>query len=214
MIASFVTTIAAGIPWTVLLTVSAFGTGIVFGIPICMMLMSRIIILSLLGKFIVLMLRSVPPIVWLFFIFFGIGSAWAEVSPFEAAWIGLGLITAANMAEVYRGAFAALSPGQHEAATALGLPLRHRFVDVIGPQVVRVAIPSAATYAISLLKDTAIASTIGVHEIAFQAYHLSQSTFHSLDLFAVAALLYILISLPMAWLTRWADHAMKRGLAR
>ena len=100
------------------------------------------------------------------------------------------------------------------AASALNLPSRHRFLDVIGPQLLRVALPSAATYAIGLLKDTAISSTIGVNEIAFQAYHTSQRTFHSLDIYAIAGALYILISLPMAWATRWADVRLRARVAR
>lgn len=167
-----------------------------------------------LARFIILTMRSVPPIVWLFLIFFGFGSGLLQISPFEAAWIGLGLIVAANMAEVYRGAFTAIPAGEREAAIALGLPLQYRFRDVIAPQLVRIALPSAATYAINLLKDTAIASTIGVHEIAFQAYHLSQETFHSLDIFAIAGLFYIVISLLAAWVSRHMSRSMKLGLAR
>jgi polar amino acid transport system permease protein len=214
MIGAFFTTIAQGIPWTIALTVSAFATGALLGLPLCMMLMSPARPLRWLARLLVLTLRSVPPIVWLFFIFFGIGSGLLEISPFQAAWIGLGLITAANMAEIYRGAFAAIHPGQREAAIALGLPGRYRFMDVVAPQLLRIALPSCGTYAIGLLKDTAISSTIGVNEIAFEAYHLSQRTFHSLDVFAVAGLLYVLISLPMAWIAHWADRSMRRRLAR
>jgi len=167
-----------------------------------------------LGAALTLTLRAIPPIVWLFFIFFGIGFGYLQISPFAAGAIGLGLITAANMAEIYRGALAAIHPGQWEAAFALNLSSRHRFIDVIGPQLLRVALPSGATYAIGLLKDSAISSTIGVNEIAFQAYHTSQRTFHSLDVYAIAGLLYILISLPMAWATRWADIRLRARVAR
>ena len=214
MTGGYFNTIAAGIPWTITLTVVAFSTGVILGVPVWAMLMSRLRGVRWAARLMILTFRSIPPIVWLFLIFFGVGSGSSVIGPFQAAWIGLGLITAANMAEIYRGAFAALHPGQREAAIALGMPFRHRFLDVIAPQMVRVAIPSAATFAISLLKDTAIASTIGVHEIAFQTYHLSQTTFHSLDLFAIAGLLYIAISLPIAWLAHWADRTMRRSIAR
>lgn len=210
----FLAVVAAGAPWTIALTVSSFATGAILGLPLCLMLLSAWKPLQWLARFIILTMRSVPPIVWLFLIFFGFGSGLLAISPFEAAWIGLGLIVAANMAEVYRGAFAAIPAGEREAAIALGLPLRHRFLDVIAPQLVRIALPSAATYAISLLKDTAIASTIGVHEVAFQAYHLSQETFHSLDIFAIAGLFYIAISLLTAWAARHVDCSLKRSLAR
>lgn len=213
MNAAFLSTIAAGIPWTIALTLLAFATGVVLGIPIWAMLMSRQVWLRWIARFLILTFRSIPPIVWLFLIFFGTSFSGLAIGPFQAAWLGLGLITAANMAEIYRGAFTALHHGQFEAAMALGMPTRYRWLDVVAPQMIRVAIPSAATFGISLLKDTAIASTIGVHEIAFQTYHLSQATFRSLDLFAIAGLLYILISLPIAWLAHWADRSLRRSLA-
>jgi polar amino acid transport system permease protein len=56
-----------------------------------------------------------------------------QIDPFEAATAGLALITAANMAEIYRGAVTAIHHGQWEAAFALNLSSRHRFIDVIGP---------------------------------------------------------------------------------
>jgi polar amino acid transport system permease protein len=206
--------IAAGIPWTLALTAVAFVIGAILGQPLCAMRFSHSTAVRLLATALILTFRSIPPIVWLFLIFFGLGSGYLQISPFQAAAAGLGLITAANMAEIYRGALAAIHPGQWDAAFALNLSTRHRFLDVIGPQLLRVALPSSATYAIGLLKDSAIASTIGVSEIAFQAYHTSQRTFHALDIYAIAGLLYIVMSLPMAWLTRWADVKLRARVAR
>ncbi len=196
------------------MTLVSFLIGALLGLPLCAMRFSRVSAVRFLASAMILTLRSIPPIVWLFFIFFGIGSGYLQMSPFEAAAAGLGLISSAYMAEIYRGALAAIHAGQWEAASALNLSMRHRFVDVIGPQLLRVALPSGATFAIGLLKDTAISSTIGVHEIAFQAYHTSQRTFHSLDVYAIAGLLYIVISLPMAWVTRWADVRLRARVAR
>jgi polar amino acid transport system permease protein len=206
--------IAAGIPWTLALTAVAFVIGAVLGQPLCAMRFSRLAAVRFLATALILTFRSIPPIVWLFFIFFGLGSGYLQISPFQAAAAGLGLITAANMAEIYRGAFSAIHPGQWDAAFALNLSTRHKFLDVIGPQLLRVALPSSATYAIGLFKDSAISSTIGVSEIAFQAYHTSQRTFHALDVYAIAGLLYILISLPVAWLTRRADVKLRARVAR
>ena len=214
MTLEIIRSIAIGIPWTLAVTAAAFAVGAVLGLPLCAMRFSRVGVIRYLGNALTLALRAIPPIVWLFFIFFGIGFGYLQISPFEAATAGLGLITAANMAEIYRGALAAIHHGQWEAAFALNLSARYRFVDVIGPQLLRVALPSAATYAIGLLKDSAISSTIGVNEIAFQAYHTSQRTFHSLDVYAIAGLLYIAISLPMAWATRWADVRLRARVAR
>ncbi len=202
-----------GIPFTLALTALSFVVGALLGLVLCAMRLSKFVLLRMLASTLILVLRAIPPIVWLFFIFFGIGSGYLQLDPFSSAAIGLGLITAANMAEIYRGALSAIHAGQWEAATVLNLSGRHLFVDVIGPQLLRVALPSAATYLIGLLKDSAVASAIGVHEIAFQAYHLSQETFRGLDIYAAAGLLYIVISLPIAWLARWTDIRLRATVA-
>lgn len=214
MILEIFTAIAAGIPWTIALTAASLAIGMALGAPLCAMRMSAHHLPVFLATGVILTFRSIPPIVWLFFIFFGIGSGYIQFSPFVAGAIGLGLITAANMAEMYRGAFAAIHKGQWEAARALNLGSNSQLWDVVGPQVARIALPSVATYAIGLLKDTAIASTIGVTETAFQAYHVSQRTFHGLDVYAIAGLLYILMSLPIAYLARWMDIRLRAKVAR
>jgi polar amino acid transport system permease protein len=206
--------VLVGIPFTLALTLAAFVFGAVLGLPLCAMRMSRNRFTSLLAMALILTFRAIPPIVWLFIIFFGIGFGYLQLDPFSSAAIGLGLITAANMAEIYRGSLSAIHIGQWEASTVLNLSARHRFVDVIGPQLARVALPSATTYVIGLLKDTAVASAIGVHEIAYEAYHLSQQTFRGLDIYAAAGLLYIVISLPIAWLARWTDTRLRAAVAR
>jgi polar amino acid transport system permease protein len=214
MTADIIWTIAAGIRWTLALTFVALAIGVCLGAPLCAMRLSRNALVRLLGTAVILTFRSIPPIVWLFFIFFGVGFGYLQVTPFQAGALGLGLITAANMAEIYRGALAAIHPGQWEAARVLNLGSLSQLIDIVGPQLVRIALPSVATYAIGLLKDSAIASTIGVPEIAFQAYHVSQRTFRGLDVYAAAGLLYILISLPMAAFARWADMRMRARVAR
>jgi polar amino acid transport system permease protein len=207
-------TIASGALWTLALTLASLVIGIVVGAILCAMRASQSSLLGAIAAILILTFRSVPPIVWLFLIFFGIGAEIIQVQPFEAAAIGLGLITGANLGEVFRGSLAAIHHGQWEAARALSFSRRSRFIDIIGPQLLRVALPSVATYSIGLLKDTAIASVIGVPEIAFQASHVSQRTFIGLEVFAVAGALYILISMPIAWLTRLIDRRLRLRVAR
>lgn len=136
------------------------------------------------------------------------------ISPFNAALAGLGLIAAANMAEIYRGALASIHFGQWEASSALNLGRWSTLTDVVAPQAFRVALPSAASYLIGLMKETAVASTIGVSELAFQGNQLSQLTFRGLEVFALVGMFYILLSLPVAWLSRVADSYLQAKVAR
>lgn len=214
MTAAMVTTILGGVWWTISLSLAALAIGIVLGAALCAMRTSGVRVLDAIAALLILAFRSVPPIVWLFLIFFGIGSELVAFTPFQAAAIGLGLITAANLAEIFRGALAAIHVGQWEASRALSLPPLYRLVDVIIPQLLRVSLPSIVSYGIGLIKDTAIASTIGVPEIAFKASQVSQSTFKGLESFALAGALYIVLSIPIALASRAADRTLRARVAK
>jgi polar amino acid transport system permease protein len=206
--------ILSGIPWTIAITLGAFTMGALLGIPLCAMRVSKSGILRYMATMIILILRSIPPIVWLFFLYFGIGSGYLQVGPIESSIIALGLITSANLAEIYRGALKSIHVGQWEASHALNMPRWSIFKDIMVPQLVRVILPSATSYMIGLLKDSAIASTVGVTEVAFQANFVSRRQFQGLEVFAVAGFFYILISLPIAAIARYTDGVMRAKVAR
>jgi len=209
-----VLTILAGLPWTLALTAAALALGVVLGVPVALARRSRLLPVWLAAAVFIAVTRSIPPLVWLFIIFFGLGTGYIQISPFVAATAAFGLIATANMAEIYRGGLMAIQHGQWDAAEVLGLGRIHTFADVIAPQAVRVSLPSAASYAIGLLKDTATASTIGVIELTFQANQLAQRNFSGLYAFGIAAAIYILVSLPVAWLARSADFYLRAKVAR
>ena len=213
MTVEIILTIVRGARWTLALTITSLAFGVLVGALLCAMRVSGSKLLNAVAVVLILTFRSVPPIVWLFLIFFGVGSSLVQIGPFLAASIGLALITGANLGEIFRGALAAIHPGQWEAVRALGIPPIAAFLDVIGPQLIRVALPSVATYSIGLLKDSAVASVIGVQDLAFEASHVSQRTFRGLEVFAVAGAVYILISLPIAWAARVIDLHLRSKVA-
>jgi polar amino acid transport system permease protein len=213
MIANFLH-ILSGLPWTVALMASAFIAGAALGLPLMLMRCAPFAPLRFAVIVLFSVVRAVPPIVWVFIVFFGLGNGLISISPFVGCLTAFGVIAAVNMAEVYRGGLIAIHHGQFEAAKALNLSPRQTFADVVAPQMFRVALPSSATYAIGLFKDTAIASTIGVRELTYQANYLYQLTFHGLQIFAILGLIYIVISLPVAWISRELDRYIRAKVAR
>lgn len=203
-----------GLPWTLALMGAAFVTGAVLGLPLMMARRSGLLPVRLVAIVLFAIVRAIPPLVWVFIIFFGIGFGLIPMSPFVACLVAFGLIAAINMAEIYRGGVIAIHFGQMEAARALNLSRWHIFADVVAPQMFRVALPSSATYAIGLFKESAIASTIGVPELAYQANYLAQITFRGLEVFGMVGVIYILISLPVAWLSRVVDARIRVRVAR
>lgn len=203
-----------GLVWTVTLTASAFAIGSLLGALLLAARVGPVGLLRFLAMVLIQIIRGLPPLLWLFIIFFGVGMGIMPVRPFTAALIGFSLIAAANMAEIYRGALSAIPHGQWEASAALNFGRWFTIRDVVAPQLVRVALPSAAAYLIGLLKETAIASVIGVTDLAFFGRQLSQLTFKGLEVYAVVGLLYIALSLPIAWASRVTDARLRARVTR
>lgn len=203
-----------GVLTTVVITASAFVLGGVLAAPLVAMRMAKRPWVRLPALILVEVTRAVPPLVWLFIIYYGIGSGAIKFDSMQAAIIGLGLVSAAHLTEIYRAGLLGLPIGQWEAVTALGVPRLPGLRTVIVPQAIVTIIPPAATFAIGLLKESAIASVIGAVEITFLAAQQTQIDLHGLTNFGVAALLYIALSVPIAIVARTAGGRLTRRLVR
>lgn len=197
------------IAMTVAITLGAFLIGAVLGVPLMFARISRFAVLRVVSRAVVDVLRGIPPVVWIFLLYFGLSSSLIKVPPFPAAVIALGVVSAAYLAEIYRGGMISVHRGQHEAARALGMNQTTAFFRVIAPQAIRVSIPSAATYGIGLLKDSTLASTIGVAEIVFRSTAVARATGDGITPFLIAGLLYIGLSLPLAYFSRTIESRLR-----
>lgn len=201
--------IALGIPLTLLITGLSLLYGAILGLPLVAARRSRYSVLRRVAEIYVNVVRAVPPITWLFLIYFGLPQYGLKLSTIDAAIFGFSIISSAYLAEAYRAGLLSISKGQWEASTALGMGFIDRTRYIITPQAFRVFLPIIAAFAIGLLKDSALASTIGVHEMTYQATLAARVSHNGLLAFTIAGLLYIAISLPLALVTRRVDRNLR-----
>lgn len=203
-----------GIPQTLGVTVGAFAIGLVLGVPLVLMRRSQNRLLRWPARVFIDVIRGIPPVVWLFIIFFGLSDVLIRLTSLQAATLGLGLVSAAYLAEIYRGGFLALPQGQNEASVALGMTQADTLRFILGPQVLRVSIPPMATFFVSLLKDSTVASTIGVRDIMMFGSQAAQASGGGYAPFIFAATLYILLSIPVAFFSRLMDERLRRSIGK
>ena len=206
--------VSAGIITTCVITVAAFVFGAALAVPVFLLRRSKSFAVRALTRSIVEVLRAIPPVVWLFAVYFGLGASVIDLAPESAAIVGLSLITAAYMSEIYRGGVTAVDRGQWEAAEALTLSRRTTWLSVVAPQLVRVCIPAASTWAIGLLKDSSIASTIGATDLTFYAKNEANQSGAPVTPFLWAGLLYIVLTVPLAMASRVADRRLRSRVSR
>lgn len=202
----------AGVGQTALVTVLAYALATLLAMPIVYCRLSRLAVLRAVGTAYVELFRGLPSLVLVLFIYFGLSNM-LRFEPVPAAVIGLALTNAAYLAEYFRAGIESVPVGQWEAASALALTQRQLFWRIILPQGVSVSIPPATSQAIGLLKESAVISAIGVADITFQTLSAAHRGSPPIELFLIAGALYLLLSIPIAAISRFAETRVRNGRA-
>lgn len=190
----------SGLPVTLRITAGALLIGVVAAVPLTVLRRCPVRLVRGPAIFVIALVRAVPPIVWIFVVYYTVGSLdqfRLEAEP--AATIGLGLIASAYIAEIYRGAIEAIPAGQFDAIHALAIPGPVAYARVVAPQSLVLVIAPVTSYAVSLLKDSALASVVGAQDVTFLAFEHSQLSMSGLETFIVAGALYLILSLLISW---------------
>ncbi|WP_323039344.1 amino acid ABC transporter permease [Gemmobacter sp.] len=199
-----------GILMTLQLTVLVMAIGVVIGIVVALMKMSRDPLLNGVAHGFVWFFRGTPVLVQLVFWYnlaalfpmlsLGIPfdgpkfyeiSATVAISSFTAAMLGLGLNEGAYMAEIIRAGLLSVDHGQTEASKALGHKPRQTFFVVVLPQAMKAIIPPTGNQFIGMLKFTSLASIVAVHELMHSVESIYNRTYETMPLLIVAALWYL-----------------------
>jgi His/Glu/Gln/Arg/opine family amino acid ABC transporter permease subunit len=139
--------------------------------------------------------RSIPPLILFFGCFYGISFAFKlDLSPFTSATIALTLEASAFMAGVVSAGIASVGRGQWEAALASGMNFTQVMGFVIGPQALRVMLPSTVGVYIGTLKHSSLASVIGFVELTKAGLLVREATNASFQIFLVVGILYFIIN--------------------
>jgi len=149
-------------------------------------------LLRALGTGYVEVVRNIPLLVVLYVLFYALPVYGVPLNAFTAGVLGLSINSIAFTIEIFRGGFAAIPAGQHEAASALGLGPVQSLLLVIIPQVFRIVLPTLGNQVVSVVLGSAQASIIGVTELTYQTQSIGSATFRYFELFTIAALFYIL----------------------
>ncbi len=196
---------------TVEVTAGGFVVAVVLGLFCAILLGFRSRLLRAIVAVYVDVFRAVPVLTQLFIIYFGLTEIGIRLDPLTAAIVGFGINGGAYLTEVFRAGIASVHQGQLEAAQMLGMTRLAALRIIILPQAMRVVLPPLGNFAIGLLKDTALASAVAAPELMFRARNLVDQTFLSAQIFLATAAIYLVMSLPLGYLTRRAEARVARG---
>ena len=199
--------LADGLRWTLGLTALAFLGGGILGLALLVLRIAPLRASRFLAIVWIQAVQGTPLLGTLFLIFFGLPLVGFDVPRWIAATVALSVYASAFLAEIWRGAVAAIPAGQWEAAAALGLPRLAQLRLVILPQALTIAIPPTVGFLVQLIKNTSLASIIGLVELSRRAQLVNGATFAPFIVYGVTAVLYFCLCLPLTRWSRYLEHA-------
>jgi polar amino acid transport system substrate-binding protein len=194
--------VAAGM--TVFLSVASMSLAVALGLIVCVMRLYGPAPVRWLALVYVEFFRGIPLLLLLTFLYFGLPKSIA-LTPIAAAILGFGINYAAYEAEIYRSSIGAVPRGQWEAGLALGMNGRLLFRRIVFPQAVRTALGPMTNDFVAMFKDTSLVSVIAVNELTNEYQILARSSFKFVELGLVTAALYLAMSVPLGFLSRYLE---------
>ncbi|MFJ1311441.1 amino acid ABC transporter permease [Agrobacterium sp. P15N1-A] len=214
--------ILAGVWITIWVSVVSMVFGVVLGLFVALARMSQHWWLSKPARAYIWFWRGTPVLVQLVLIYTGVAASGLYLYPdfdlgpihisgaLQAAILALSLNESAYMAEIFRAAIGAIEKGQGEAAQAIGMRPSAAMRWIILPQAARIVMPPLGNEITLMIKSTSLLAVIGVRELFGTLQSLNAATFRTFELFAIAAIWYLLLTSITALLQRFIEHRLAR----
>ena len=204
--------VLSALPVTLLLTLVSTIIGVIVGAGIAYVRMENTPFLKQVAAVFTSFILGTPILIQMFLVYYGlpfflgyVGIDADDVNALVYLFITYGLNMAAFLSEIIRAALESVPATQREAALTSGYTKRQMYFKIIFPQAVIIAMPSFATMVISLLQDTSLAFTIGVIDVVGKAKALGTATFHTVEAYISAMIIFIILSFILERLFRWIE---------
>lgn len=184
----------SGIQITLTIALMSCMLGILVGTATGILLAERKGIINILIMGYVTLIRGTPMLIQVAAMFYLLKLAGCSISAFWSAIISIGLNSGAYMSQIVVAGIKSVSKGQHEAAKVLGFSKLQTMRYIILPQAIRNVIPAFGNELITLVKDSSLASTIGVYELTKQGEYVMSQTFDAPTVYIVVGCCYLIIT--------------------
>lgn len=197
LIVSSLPIIFSGFLMSLAIVLVAFPLAIPFGFLFALMRISKSRLLRAVAGVYVNLIRGTPAFLQIYIAFFGLPLAGVNIDNYTLGVIVMAMNSAAYLCEIFRAGIQSIPKGQSEAARSLGMSATQTMVSIIIPQTFRNVIPTLTSEFILLYKDTSLLAAVGVMEIVMYAKTIVATT-GSITPYVVAALFYLVVTLPLA----------------
>ena len=177
----------------------------VFGLATALFRLSDSFLARNLARGYVELIRNTPLLVQIFFLYFVLAPI-LDISRFASAVLALSLFEGAYGSEIFRAGIVSIHRGQWEAAYSLGLNTFNTYRYIILPQAIRRVLPPLTNQAVSLVKDSALVSTIAVYDLTMRGQEIIAETYLAFEVWFIVAAIYLLITLTLSMVVHMMEN--------
>ena len=209
VISEYIWVLLRGLATTLEFTVICILLGVALAFFICLLRISRFRVLRIISTAYVEFFRCTPVLIQLFWIFFCLPIIiGVEINNFASAVIALTLFMGAIGSETFRSAIQGISPDQLDTGVALGLSTTQRIRYILFPQAIRISIPTLLSNCVSLFKESALVSTVGMSDLMYVGQNVSNTTARPVEILTTVALLYFIVAFPLTRLVSLVERRL------
>jgi polar amino acid transport system permease protein len=187
----------AGLMVTLRITGVSLVLAFIFGLVTALLRLSDSLVGKVISRGYLEVIRNTPLLVQLFFIYFVLSPVF-NINAFTSAVLALSLFEGAYASEIFRAGIVSIHQGQWEAAFSIGLNTRQTYRLVILPQAIQRIIPPLTSQAVSLIKDSALVSTIAIYDLTMRGQAIIAETFLVFEIWFTVAAMYLIITLILS----------------
>ncbi len=213
---TYLHTLFVGLRWTLATALSAWVLALALGVLVGTLRTTPVRWLVMLGNAYVELFRNIPLLVQMFLWYFVVpellpaeAGAWVKQLPNGSFWtavVSLAFFTSARVAEQVRAGIQSIPRGQMLAGTALGLTLPQTYRYVLLPMAFRIILPPLTSEFLNIIKNSAVALTIGLMELTARARSMQEFSFQVFEAFTITTILYLLVNLVVVLLMRMLER--------
>jgi polar amino acid transport system permease protein len=204
VMAKYLPDILSGVVLTIELALAVVAAGLLAGLILALIRSLGIRPVNWLIIFVVDVFRSLPPLVVIVLVYFGLPSAGFSPSAFVSTWMSLALVLMAFAEEIFWAGITSTPKGQWEASRSTGLSFAQTLLYVILPQALRITIAPLTNRTIAITKGTALGTVVALHEILGMASSAVSNSYNPSPLMMGAAA-YLVLFLPVVVAARWIE---------
>jgi His/Glu/Gln/Arg/opine family amino acid ABC transporter permease subunit len=176
--------------------------GLTLGTILAMTELSKNRIFSLVANVYVTLFRGTPMLVQILFVYYVLPQFGLMIAPFWAASLAIGLNSSAYVSQSIRTGLNAVDVGQIESAKTLGFNRIQIMRLIVLPQAFRIALPSLGNELITLIKDSSLASVIGVMELSKEASMIRSRTYDAFSVLLAVSVIYLVMTSVLSWILK------------